>query len=140
KPPKTIAPAALQDVPPSHWAYNSIQTVLRHGVMTGYREGRFFPDQRVTRAEAFSIFAQSYGVFQFPEETVTAILTKYPDAKEVPSWARKSLATALYEGFINTEPANQIRPLQPMTRGDMAYALSKYLDIQGQTTGFLQGR
>lgn len=126
------ATVPVEDVSRSHWAYNDIQTVLRNGIMTGYREGRFFPDQRVTRAEAFSIFAQAYGVFQFPDETVTQILTRYPDSGQIPGWARKSMATALYEGFVNTDKTdnNQINPLSPMTRGDMAYALSVYLERQ----------
>ncbi len=120
----------VQDVPRNHWAYNDIQTVLRNGVMTGYREGRFFPEQRVTRAEALSIFAQAYGVFQFPDQTVNDILARYPDASEIPTWARKSMATALYEGFVGTDVGNRIYPLSPMTRGDMAYALSVYLNRQ----------
>ncbi|MBW4651235.1 MAG: S-layer homology domain-containing protein [Kastovskya adunca ATA6-11-RM4] len=125
---------ALQDVPPSHWAYKDIQLALKNNIMTGYREGRFFPNQRVSRAEAFSIFAQAYGVFQFPEDSVTELLSRYPDADQIPAWARKSIVTALYEDFVNIDPAtNQINPLEPMTRGDMAYALSKYLERQ-QTT------
>jgi hypothetical protein len=120
----------MQDVPQSHWAYDEIQVVLRNGIMTGYREGRFFPEQRVSRAEAFSIFAQAYGVFQFPDPTINEILAEYPDAADIPAWARRSMATALYEGFVNTDANNQINPLQPMTRGDMAYGLSIYLENQ----------
>ena len=91
----------------------------------------FFPNQRVTRAEALAIFAQAYGVFQFPDPSISEILAKYPDASEIPSWARKSIATALYEGFVNVDIAtNKINPLKPMTRGDIAYALSKYLERQ----------
>jgi hypothetical protein len=123
-------PIELQDVPPSHWAYRDIQTVLRSGVMSGYREGQFFPEQRMTRAEAFSIIAQAYGVFQFPEDTVSKILASYPDATEIPDWAKKSMATALYEGFVNLQPNQKIDPLAPMTRGDTAYALSVYLRRQ----------
>lgn len=120
----------VQDVPVSHWAYGDIQLVLRNGIMAGYREGRFFPDQRVTRAEAFAIFAQAYGVFQFPEETIDKVLAPYPDAAKIPDWARKSMATALYEGFVNLKPGNEIAPLSPMTREDMAYALNAYLSRQ----------
>jgi hypothetical protein len=102
--------------------------------MTGYREGRFFPNQRVTRAEAFSILAQAYGVFQFPEDSVAELLSRYPDSDKIPAWARKSVATALYEGFVNVnQTTNQINPLEPMTRGDMAYALNKYLERQETT-------
>lgn len=118
----------VRDVPSTHWAYNDIQTVLRTGVMGGYRDGLFFPEQRVTRAEAFSIFAQAYGVFQFPDQTVAEILAQYPDSSEVPVWAQKSIATALYEGFVNVDPGNRINPTLPMTRGDMAFALDRYLD------------
>ncbi|WP_333078257.1 MULTISPECIES: S-layer homology domain-containing protein [unclassified Microcoleus] len=121
----------VPDVPKSYWAYSAIQTALKTGTMSGYRDGMFFPNQRVTRAEALAIFAQAYGVFQFPDPSISEILAKYPDAGEIPSWARKSIATALYEGFVNVDIAtNKINPLKPMTRGDIAYALSKYLERQ----------
>ncbi len=120
----------VKDVPNTNPAFNDIQTVLKTGIMKGYRDNMFFPNQKVTRAEAFAIFAQAYGVFQFPDQTVEAILAKYPDVESIPTWARKSWATALNEGFVNTDAQNNISPLQPMTRGDMAYALSKYLERQ----------
>lgn len=124
----------VEDVSPSHWAYRDIQLVLRNGIMMGYSEGRFYPEQRVTRAEAFAIFAQAYGVFQFPEQTIEKVLAPYPDASQIPHWARKSLATAVYEGFINIKGQNYIDPLSPMTREDMAYAINSYL-MQQQEPG-----
>jgi hypothetical protein len=121
----------VPDVEQSFWGYDAIQTVLKTGTMSGYRDGLFFPNQRVTRAEAMAIFAQAYGVFQLPEESVAGILANYPDAGEIPNWARKSMATALYEKFVNIEAAsNRINPLKPMTRWDMAYILSRYLERQ----------
>ena len=129
--PQRQANVPIRDVPTSHWAYNDIQLVLKNNVMTGYREGRFFPNQRVARAEALSILAQAYGVFQFPEDRIEQLLARDPDADKIPNWAKKSMATALYEGFVNVDPrTNQINPLEPMTRGDMAYALSKYIERQ----------
>lgn len=123
---------SVGDVPPSHWAYQDIQTVLKTDVMKGYRGNLFFPNQRVTRAEALAIFAQAYGVFQFSDDAVNDILAPYPDAASIPSWARKAIATVVTEGFINTDAQNNISPLKPMTRGDMAYLLSKYLQRQQQ--------
>lgn len=122
------------DVPPSHWAYRDIQTVLKTGIMRGYRGNLFFPNQRVSRAEGFAIFAQAYGVFQFPDATVNELLTPYPDAREVPSWAQRAMATVLNEGFVNLGPGGLINPSQPLTRGDLAYALSQYLQQQQAPT------
>lgn len=120
----------VPDVPTTHWAYNDIQTVLKTGIMKGYRGNLFFPNQKINRAEAFSIIAQAYGVFQFPDQTVQQILARYPDSAQLPGWAKKSMATALYEGFVNTDRNGNLAPNIPMTRGDMAYALSQYLARQ----------
>lgn len=121
---------SVPDVPPSHWAYRDIQIVLKTDVMRGYRGNLFFPNQRVTRAEGLAIFAQAYGVFQFGDDTVNEILASYPDATSIPSWARRAIATVVTEGFINTDNQQNISPLRPMTRGDMAHILSKYLQRQ----------
>lgn len=120
----------VTDVPVSNPAFKDIQTVLKTDIMKGYRGNLFFPNQRVTRAEALAIFAQAYGVFQFPDETVNEILAPYPDAASIPSWAKKAIATVTSEGFVNTDAQGNLSPLQPMTRGDMADVLSKYLQRQ----------
>lgn len=119
----------VADVPSSHWAYDDIQTVLKTGIMKGYRGNLFFPNQRVTRAEGLAIFAQAYGVFQFSDNTVADILSPYSDAESIPSWAKKAVATVVAEGFVE-ESQGKISPLKPMTRGDMAYVLSQYLERQ----------
>lgn len=116
----------VADVPSSHWAFNDIQVVLKTNIMKGYRDNMFFPNQRVTRAEALAIFAQAYGVFQFSGRTVDELLSPYSDEKFIPRWARKAIATVVAEKFIHTQDG-KIAPLKPMTRGDMAFVLSKYL-------------
>ncbi|MEH2346896.1 MAG: S-layer homology domain-containing protein [Nostoc sp.] len=122
----------IPDVPRSYWAFNDIQTVLKTDIMKGYRGNEFFPNQKVTRAEALAIFAQAYGVFQFPDQAVNEILASHPDEKSIPTWARKAIATVASEGFLNTDAQGNIFPLKPVTRGDMAYVLSKYLQRQHQ--------
>lgn len=120
----------IPDVAASNPAFNDIQIVLKTEIMKGYRLNMFFPNQKVTRAEALAIFAQAYGVFQFPDDTVNEILASHPDAQTIPNWAKKAIATVISEGFVNTDAQGNITPLQPMTRGDMAYVLSKYLQRQ----------
>lgn len=117
----------IPDVPISHPAYQDIQIVLKTDIMKGDRGNMFFPNQRVTRAEGLAIFAQAYGVFQFPDDTVNEILSSHPDAKSIPDWAKKAIATVVAEEFINMDTKGNIYPLRPMTRGDLAYVLSKYL-------------
>ena len=123
----------LTDIPANFWAADDIKTVVRQGVMTGYRENRFYPDHSVSRAEAYAIFAQAYGVQQLDDSTVNLVLVQYPDASQIPGWAKKAIATALKNGFVDTPPQGKLRPNDPMTRGDMALALNQYLIRLGRT-------
>lgn len=124
-----VAPVeTLKDVPADHWAAPSIETVMRLGIMNGYRPGYFYPNQRINRAEALSIMAQAYGVQQYDDETINTILAPYPDAAQIPDWARKAMVTALKSGFVDVSEGGKLNPLKPMTRGDMAYALGQYMN------------
>ncbi|MCT7979777.1 S-layer homology domain-containing protein [Laspinema olomoucense] len=120
----------IPDVPPSHWAYRDIEIALETGIMKGDLTGRFHPNQPVTRAEGFAIFAQAFGVLMLNDADVNRILTSYQDGYQTPDWARQALATAIFEELVNIGNNNALNPLQPMTREDMAYALSQYLAKQ----------
>ncbi len=121
-------PVSFKDVSSQHRAADAIRLVVSRGIMQGYHEGYFNPEQRVSRAEALAIFAQAYGVYQYDDSIVSAILSNYPDAYQIPAWAKKAVATSLKYGFVDVTPPGKIYPLQPMTRGDMAYVLTQYLD------------
>lgn len=126
----TVAnPVPLKDVPASFWAADAINTVVSRGIMEGYHSnGYFYPQQPVDRAEALAIFAQAYGVQQYDDQTVNAVLAQYPDAAQLPDWSRKSIVTGLKNGFVDVKPTENIYPKQPMTRGAMAYVLGQYLN------------
>lgn len=121
---------SVQDMTGDRPDYAPIQIALKTGTMTVDSQGRFFPDRPVTRAEGLAIFAQAYGIFQLSDNAVTELLNQYPDAVDIPDWAKQAMATALQEGFVNSDRNQAIRPLEPMTRNDLAYALIQYLDKQ----------
>lgn len=124
---RTSRKVVLKDVPSDFWAASDIDRVVNLGVMEGYRTGYFNPNHPITRAEALAVVAQAYGVYQFDESIIKAVLSNYPDANQIPDWARKALATALKAGLIDVQPSEPIRPLQLMTRGEMAFTLNQYL-------------
>lgn len=124
---------SLKDVPSDYWAAQDIGLVTNLGIMEGYRDGYFYPNHPISRAEALSVIAQAYGVYQFDDSIISAILSNYPDATQIPGWAKKAVATSLKAGFVDVAPSGHIRPLQPMTRGEMAYALYQYLQKENQS-------
>lgn len=47
----STAPTSFPDVPPDYWAYNSIMKMTAQGVVQGYANGNFGPEDFVTRAQ-----------------------------------------------------------------------------------------
>jgi hypothetical protein len=52
--------ASYTDVASSHWAFPYIEAATEAGVLSGYSDDSFRPDQAVTRAEALSILLETY--------------------------------------------------------------------------------
>jgi Leucine-rich repeat (LRR) protein len=50
-----------------HWAQNNIRAAYLHGVISGYPDGSFRPDQPVTRAEAVTTFLNLSGRLPGPD-------------------------------------------------------------------------
>lgn len=43
------------DVPETHWAYEAINKFAELGIIEGYEDGTFHPDEPLTRAEAVAL-------------------------------------------------------------------------------------
>lgn len=49
------------DVNAKHWAFDDIDSALKNGIISGYPDGSFKPNQKVTVAEFVSILGRAYG-------------------------------------------------------------------------------
>jgi len=54
-----IQTALPDDVPPGHWAAGSISAVIKSGIMSGYTDGTFKPENSLTRAELATIIVNA---------------------------------------------------------------------------------
>ena len=54
----------FKDVPNEHWAAKVIEEFANEGIVNGYEDGTFRPDEPITRAEAATIlnrYKEIYG-------------------------------------------------------------------------------
>ena len=47
----TSVTSAFTDVSSSHWAYNSVNNMYEKGVISGFEDGSFRPDEAVSREQ-----------------------------------------------------------------------------------------
>ena len=101
----------------SHWAKKEIETALKLGIVKGYPDGSFRPDQPVTKAEFVTMLLDAGWV-------ETAIEDKQPVFKDVVpgSWDYPSVETAAVEGIVYGEGSQDsyFEPDRAVTRAEMA--------------------
>ena len=97
--------------------------------MTGFPDGTFKPEDKITRAQALVILAKA-----LPSGLAdVSILNSYQDGSSVPSWAAPSVAKAAKARIIVSYPdPSQIRPNLNASRADVAALTYQTLVNLGQ--------
>ena len=106
-----------------HWAEETIQQWIDAGVIGGYTDGTFKPDQSITRAE-FVEWVNNLFNFQVGE---TASFSDVPAG----AWYADDVNIAVYEGFISGYEDGTFRPEEGISRQEVAKVISFILDMDG---------
>ncbi len=113
----------FNDVPADHWANQAINTAVANGIMDGYPNNMFKPNQPVTRAEAMVALAKGIPC-EMDNCKAEQILSKFCDGNKVPSWAKIPVAKAIETGALNDVPnPNEIQACKDASRADVASML-----------------
>ncbi|QNP28167.1 glycoside hydrolase family 10 protein [Cylindrospermopsis curvispora] len=124
----------FKDVPDNYWARNAIRRVYETGVMTGYPDQTFRPNDRVSRADVLVVMVNALGIAsQFSPESVGRLAQIYEDAANIPSYAINSIAIASGNSLVVNYP--NIKLLSPQTgatRGDVAVMIYQALVYLGR--------
>ena len=105
---------AYPDVTPEHWAAKQIEILTEKGVIVGYPDGTFKPDDNVSRAEFASMAIKALG----QEHTTIAQPVKFNDI-EPGFWAYDAIQKALYFDLISCpDEGEAFRPDDTVTRAE----------------------
>lgn len=118
----------FSDLPQNHWAYNAVKFMVERGIITGYPDGTFRPDNPVTRAEFARIMVIALNL--------PIKVTDTPSFKDVPKehWAYPYVESAKYylTGF-RTANGDYFKPSDYAVREDIAVALVKAKGLQNES-------
>ncbi len=119
----TCANNMFSDVSPNHWANKTIAKAVANGLMAGYPNNTFKPNQPISRAEAFSIMAKGINC-PMDECKANEIISHYCDGNTVPNWAKIPVAKVIETGAISEFPSpNEIAPNKDASRAEIASML-----------------
>ena len=124
------AQPVLSDIS-GHWAESSVVQLVYLGVVKGYEDNTFRPENEISRLEAVAVLARALKTAGEAEDGLAA----FSDAAAVPAWGRRILAAAVKEGLIKGYPLDggkmALNPDGPVSRAEMA-ALSGRLIVKLQ--------
>ncbi|TNJ57384.1 S-layer homology domain-containing protein, partial [Paenibacillus hemerocallicola] len=124
------ASARFSDVASGAWYALDVATAASAGLIGGFEDGSFRPDQSVKREEqaAMLVRALSYAGFDIgvSESKQAEILGRFRDTASL-SWARKDLAAAINAGLIDGMTGNTLEAQGLATRAQSAAMLKRLL-------------
>lgn len=116
----TVAFAADFSDVEGHWAINSINNAAENGLITG-SEGRFYPDDNMTRAEMATIVVRAFGA------TEDADISAFTDVLPT-DWFYASMSKAVAMGAFNGSDG-KLNPENPITRQEAFVVLSRVFGL-----------
>ncbi|WP_176560260.1 S-layer homology domain-containing protein [Brevibacillus dissolubilis] len=118
------------DVSSQDWFSRPVDTVAGYGVVSGYGDSNFRPNQEISRQEAMVLIARAMKLVgmqnTMPQEEIDRVLASYSDSQQISSWARESVALCVTSG-IAVGNHNKLMPEGSITRAQMATMIMRLL-------------
>ncbi len=127
--PASAAEEGYSDVG-SHYAKGAVETWSGYGVLQGYPDGTFRPDEPVTRAEMATVLDRVMGYQNTVENTYTDVPQR--------AWYTQSILHLAAEGIFQGRKEGQMLPKANITRQEAFATLARAMGMEagGEAPGF----
>lgn len=118
-----VLAAEYSDLTQNHWAYSQIMKLTDEGVLVGYPDGTFKPDENATRAEFATMVIKSVN-------QQNAAITDIIEFKDINKdfWAWDMIQRAVTFDIIKKSEDNSFHPQDPVTRAQAIEFVINSLD------------
>lgn len=128
------AETGFSDVGPDYWASGYISAAAASGIVRGYPDGSFHPDDSISRSEVLAM------LFQWSGQARLAPTGSLPPDLPATHWAAGMVSASLKAGLIAPGSDGSVRPDEPMLRGDFSRAMAlSYTMVPGTKKTDLKG-
>ena len=106
------------------WYATAVNWAANVGVVNGYEDNTFRPNQPITREQLAAIL-MNYSAYKGQDVSARADLDNYTDQPS--AWATETMSWAVAEGLISGVTADQLQPQGNATRAQVAAILQRFL-------------
>lgn len=109
------------------WARQAVLAATEKGLMKGYPDGTFQPEQKITRAEMCVALMQA-----FPHQAPSGFVLGFSDAGSIPDWARPFVEMAAASEVVSGYPDNTFQPDSNIKRGEAFSIICRLMGYHGE--------
>ena len=121
--PSVVSAASFPDVKEDYWAYEEIEELANKGVMSGFSDGTFRPNEPVKRIQAAAMLVKELGLEKQSDESA-----EFHDISD--DFPQKEVVDIMAETGILRGSEGNFRPYEPLSRAQMASIMTRALDLQ----------
>ena len=115
----------FDDVPAGEWYSDAISWAAANGIVDGYGNGKFGPNDTVTR-EQMAVILYRYADYKGYDVTKLADMAGYTDAAAVSDWADTAMKWAVAAGIIEGKSATTLSPSGDSIRAEVATVFMRF--------------
>ncbi|MCM3745861.1 S-layer homology domain-containing protein [Paenibacillus pasadenensis] len=123
--------APFSDVKSYAWYNGAANTAYTYGLINGFEDGTFRPNEKITREQAMVILSKAMSLTglkdKLPEQSTEAALNPFTDAVRVASWAQNSVAINVRAGIVLGRNGALLAPKGYITRAEVAAIIQRLL-------------
>jgi nitrate reductase NapAB chaperone NapD len=123
--------SSFKDVKKTDWFCGYDETATSYGLIAGYSNGKFGPNDKLTREQAMTIISRAMTVTKLNSgltaSQITTLISGYKDGKSVSVWAANGIASCLKTGIVTGKTSATLCPLDNITRAEVAVMVQRLL-------------
>jgi hypothetical protein len=124
--PKTDKTAGFTDIAAGAWYGDAVNWAVSVGILSGYGDGRFGPEDAVTR-EQLATSLYRYAQYKDYATDATSDLTQFTDSGRISAFARSAIQWASAKSLLSGTEEGALLPTDKATRAQTATILMRFV-------------
>ena len=120
------------DVTDDYWSAKAIAWAASNGVVNGFEDGTFRPDENMTREQMAAIL-QNFAYQMGLDISASGDLSNFTDIPEGEYWSRDALAWAYAEGLLAGTSDSTMDPAGQASRAQIAVIMMRFCEQYEET-------
>ncbi len=126
---KTDYETTFQDVAAGKFYTEGVAWAAKAGVVTGYTEDTFAPEDVITREQLAVMLARYAKLIGMDTKADAKALEQFADGENTGSWAVNGVAWCVNKGILQGKGGNVLDPTTNVTRAEVAVMLDRFIAL-----------